>query len=552
MPPYSTWTAPGGASRRPATDDRPLRVLRAARTQGRPTGGPGSIRLLVVEDDERDAAALRTALAGARGATFRVAHVTRLDDALERLAAEPFDLVLLDLGLPDCQGIESCDRYLDVAPNVPFVVLTGVEDEDLGLEAVQRGAQDYLVKGAAQGEVVGRALRYAVERHGMLADIARAFRDSRANEENFRGVLERSAEGLVVVGSDGIVRYANPSALALLGRDEPGVVGAPWVAPVAADGSPAEGGEAVEATVLRPDGSRASVDVRTAEVRWQGEQASLVSLVDLAGRRRAERIALAQCVQRSFLPECSDVVDGDLEVRAWNELCQDVSGDVYDVVALADGRWALAVGDVTGHGLAAALLMAKGRAFLRAFCASAGTPAHVLTQMNGAMAGTNTEGRFLTLFLAFLDPRDGRMEWASAGHLPALLRRAGDGAVEMLEATGPPLWIAADAAIEAGPPTTLERDDVLLLYSDGATEAAAEDGERYGLERLVLALARETTSRPSRLVPSLRDRLREYTGKRLIHDDLTLLAASRCSSHERGDGPVTSGPRAPDDRPGTR
>ena len=127
------------------------------------SSSPRPIRVLLVEDDPVDAYLLRRTVAEA-GTQLELEHVNRLDRAFERLKAEHFDVMLLDLYLPDGQGIETLVRALRHCPTVPIVVLTGLNDEALAIQAVQEGAQDYLVKGSADKNLLVRAVRYASER----------------------------------------------------------------------------------------------------------------------------------------------------------------------------------------------------------------------------------------------------------------------------------------------------------------------------------------------------------------------------------------------------
>jgi sigma-B regulation protein RsbU (phosphoserine phosphatase) len=277
------------------------------------------------------------------------------------------------------------------------------------------------------------------------------------------------------------------------------------------------------------------------EVEWEGRTARLVSLIDLTDRKHAERVAVARGVQRAFLPERADLRWGELEGEALNELCEDASGDFYDYFPLDDGRLAVAVGDVTGHGLGSALLMCQGRAFLRAFCLGGFDPAGVLGRMNDALDDSACQGTFLTLFLGFLHPETGVLAWSSAGHVPALIRRASTGRVEVLRATAPPLWAVPGVDVPPGSPTRLDPGDVLLLCSDGATEAIGPKEHRFGLERLAGALA-SGPPRPRGLVPHVRATLRAWTGPGPIHDDLTLLAVRRFPA---GEAPAPAGAPAP-------
>jgi diguanylate cyclase (GGDEF)-like protein len=126
------------------------------------------LKVLLVEDDPDDAMLAREALSEQQdGSRIRVEHLICLGDAIEAALNEDssFDAVLLDLGLPDSQGLETVEQMVAAAPEIPIVVLTGINDPELGVEAVQRGAQDYLAKGHYDSNLMIRAIRYAIERH---------------------------------------------------------------------------------------------------------------------------------------------------------------------------------------------------------------------------------------------------------------------------------------------------------------------------------------------------------------------------------------------------
>jgi len=147
-----------------------------------------SIKVLLVEDSPSDAQLLQFHLSMCSSAQFDVTHVERLDEALARLRSQPFDVVLLDLSLPDSMGHNTFLRIQQQAPSMAVVVLSGTSDEILGIEAVQHGMQDYLVKGQAEEYQIARAIRYALER----VRAQEALR--KAHDELERRVEERTAE----------------------------------------------------------------------------------------------------------------------------------------------------------------------------------------------------------------------------------------------------------------------------------------------------------------------------------------------------------------------
>ena len=241
----------------------------------------------------------------------------------------------------------------------------------------------------------------------------------------------------------------------------------------------------------------------------------------------AERVALAQAVQRAFLPERTAMTWGSLSLRARNELCEDASGDYYDFVPLEDGRVVVAIGDVTGHGLGPALLMAQGRAFLRAFCRAAEPLGAVVGRVNDALSAEMTQGRFMSLFVAAIDPSTGAMSWCNAGHVPALLHRARTGETKALGPTGVVLGAFPGFSFHAEEGLSLEPGDSLLLCSDGATEARRPDGTLFGLDGMIKALERTPTGDADAVLEGVQEALDGWTEGRRLDDDLTLVSITR-------------------------
>jgi len=129
------------------------------------------IRVMIVEDNPGDVHLIREILRGSSTTRFEVAAADRLADGVARLGGGAIDVVLLDLGLPDSRGYETFARVHALAPRLPIIVLTGLGDEAVARKTMQAGAQDYLVKGEVDGNVLARAIRYAIERKQAEAEI---------------------------------------------------------------------------------------------------------------------------------------------------------------------------------------------------------------------------------------------------------------------------------------------------------------------------------------------------------------------------------------------
>lgn len=188
-----------------------------------------TIKILLVEDNLGDARLLWEFLGEVIPARFHLMHVQRLSRALERLQEESYDVVLVDLGLPDSHGLDTIVRVGVQAPGSAIVVLTGLEDEALALEALREGAQDYLVKGQFSGQVLVRSLRYAVERKKAEERI------HQLNEELEQRVLQRTreleaiqssmTEGLVAINAAGQIATFNQAAASMVGLEPQQVLG---------------------------------------------------------------------------------------------------------------------------------------------------------------------------------------------------------------------------------------------------------------------------------------------------------------------------------------
>jgi DNA-binding response OmpR family regulator len=126
--------------------------------------GTNIFLILLVEDDSGDAELLYEMLGQVPNMQFDITHVTRLSEGEEKVREEPYDIILLDLALPDSQGLDTVRTMVQAAPNIPIVVLTGLDDDQTGLEALRNGAQDFLVKGQADSTAVTRAMRFAIQR----------------------------------------------------------------------------------------------------------------------------------------------------------------------------------------------------------------------------------------------------------------------------------------------------------------------------------------------------------------------------------------------------
>jgi sigma-B regulation protein RsbU (phosphoserine phosphatase) len=242
---------------------------------------------------------------------------------------------------------------------------------------------------------------------------------------------------------------------------------------------------------------------------------------ELVEQERVKReLELAAEIQRSLLPEQKE---SDFPVKGVNLPARVVSGDFYDFYPLNDGRVAFTLGDVSGKGMNAALMMAKSASLLRCLGKSIKEPGRLLTLVNEEICETATRGMFVTLVHGIYDPESGYVRLANAGHEPPLVVSA-DGSFRAIEAEAPPLGIAPALLDEDGFPETEFNLDGgrLFVFTDGVTEGYVADGVELGIDGLKDMISAAGKGN----VQDVLDKVRAAIGGegRVLRDDVTLLA----------------------------
>ena len=234
-----------------------------------------------------------------------------------------------------------------------------------------------------------------------------------------------------------------------------------------------------------------SVATQTALALSNAELTSAIA-VEIGRREKLNReIEIAREVQERLFPQRLPEIAG-LDYFGFCRTALGVGGDYYDFLALPDGKLGVALGDVSGKGIAAALTMASLQASLRADAMRAGNDlAGLITRVNGMLYDASTEDRYATLFYAQYDPATHLLSYVNAGHCPPILLRRGDknGAVERLDqAGGTVVGLLPECAYEQAE-VSLSPGDLLVIYTDGFSEAMSPNLTEWGEERLIHAIA---------------------------------------------------------------
>jgi sigma-B regulation protein RsbU (phosphoserine phosphatase) len=243
-------------------------------------------------------------------------------------------------------------------------------------------------------------------------------------------------------------------------------------------------------------------------------------------QRLKQSIAIAMEIQQHLLPAKPPDVPG-VDLAAVLDYCDETGGDYYDFPAwpLPGGRVAITVGDVTGHGIGAALLMASGRAVLRTHAERGASPGELLALVNDALAKDAAYGKFMTLFYGVLDPAAGTLTWANAGQGGCSVRRASDGRVEGMPAGGPPLGVLGGLKFPEGRIEGLAKRDLVVLATDGIWETADASRDLFGFERMHAAVAAAAGAPAARIAEAVVAAAAAHRGDGPQADDITLVVA---------------------------
>lgn len=372
------------------------------------------LRILLVEDNRADAALVQGYLQQGLSLPFILEATDALAGTIRLLDSVAFDLILLDLTLSDSSGLETfggVDRHCN---GTPIVVLSGESDSELAVEAVRRGAQDYVRKSELNADTLGLHVRFAIERN--------------------------------------------------------------------------------------------------CRVRAESQ---------LTAAR--EQIRIARRLQRDLFPATAPVIEGfDIAGRAWT--AEHACGDYFDFIRRDNGSLGLVVGDVSGHGLGAALKMVESRAALHTAWEYESDLNRLIGRVNAVFRNdelTNHATLFLTLFIGRLDPAASTLQFASAGH-PAF-RLDSAGSVERLQCTSLPVGLMSAENIGQCDSIQLNPDDIIVIPTDGFFEAGVVSRRILGIKGMMKVVRRHRERSAADILTAMYRAARDCAAGHRQEDDMAAI-----------------------------
>ncbi len=491
------------------------------------------LRVLVIEDSEFDARMLiRLLNRGGYDTDFlRVETADALKESLEK----EWDLILADYNLPGFNAPQALEIVQAKGIDVPFLIISGGIGEDIAVASMKAGAHDYLMKGnlARLVPAVERELREAKVRA-----------ERRSSERRYSLLWETATDAILLMDTNSVIQFANPAVETIFGYRPDEVVGKNMtlLLPVRAQHSTTiplfknleissdDKRRMVETVGVKKDSNDVLVEVVYNEMELDGRQSYVAFIRDITRRKKAERELLeheeqfrvAREIQQHLFPEAPPNIPG-FDIAGASFPADAAGGDYYDYVEMAGGGIGLVVGDVTGHGIGPALLMAETRAYVRIVALNRQDVGQVLTRSNAALSDDIGEERYVTMFLCRLDASARQIHYASAGHPPALVISP-DGTIRAkLKRTGIPLGIKRNTEYEEVEPVQLESGDIFALLTDGVDEAIDAEGEFFGQEGAARIIHEHRNLSAANIVQTLYREVKKHSADPSELDDVTAI-----------------------------
>lgn len=501
-----------------------------------------SLSVLIVEDSEFDAQMTVSLLRkGGYHVTFE--RVETAEAMKVALARQPWDIILADYNLPEFNATAALEILQESGLDLPFLIVSGGIGEDIAVAAMKAGAHDYLMKGNLNRLVpaVERELREAANRAGQREG-KRALLES---ELRYRLLWETSPDAVILMDTESRIHFANPAVKEVFGYTPDEVIGQSLrlLQPESLRGSHQAGIDrylrtgakklnwrATETIGLRKDGAEIPIEVSFSDMDLNGQRRFVGFIRDITERKRAEKelrenkeqFRVAREIQQRLFPKSAPVLAG-YDIAGASYPAEATGGDYFDYLPMLNDRLGIIVGDVTGHGVGPALLMAETRAYLRVLAGRREDVGEILTRANSVLAEDVGNERFITMFLARLDPRTGLLVYASAGHPTGYILDAAGQVKATLPRTGVPLGLRPDTHYVASAEIPLAAHDIVVLVTDGIEESIAPDDTLFGIERVLAVIRANREKTAQHIVETIYQAVRQFSRNSPQIDDVTAI-----------------------------
>jgi PAS domain S-box-containing protein len=408
---------------------------------------------------------------------------------------------------------------------------------------MKAGAHDYLMKGNLN------RLAPAVERELREASIRASQRDAKKalleSERRYRLLWETCPDAVILMDTQSRIQFANPAVKDVFGYAPEELIGLNFsrllperpggrvpgrLDQYLEDSVRKLNSRAFEAIGRKKEGIEFPIEISYSDMELNGERHFVGFIRDIAERKRAEaelreneeQFQVAREIQQRLFPKSAPKVSG-FDIAGASHPAEATGGDYFDYLPMLHDRIGVLVGDVTGHGVGPALLMAETRAYLRVLAGRREDVGEILTRANGILAEDVGGDRFITLFLARLDPEARSMTYASAGHPAGYLLDAQGKIKQGLPRTGMPLGIRPQTLYTTSASIPLESGDLVLLVTDGIEETTSPEDAFFGSERTLEVVRSHQGKSAKEIVDALYGAVRAFAQGAPQADDVTAI-----------------------------
>ena len=501
-----------------------------------------ALRVLIVEDSEFDALMMVSLL---RKSSYDVAfeRVETADALRAALQRGDWQILLADYNLPEFDALSALKILQETGLDIPFIIVSGGIGEDIAVAAMKAGAHDYLMKGNLN------RLPPAVERELREAAIRASQRGAKKalleSERRYRLLWETCPDAVILMDPQSRMQFGNPAVKDVFGYTPEEIVGLNFSqllperpggrAPgrldqYLQDSVRKHNSQAIEAIGRKKNGAEFPIEISYSDMELNGERHFVGFIRDITERKHAEaelreneeQFQVARDIQQRLFPKSAPVLPG-FDIAGASHPAEATGGDYFDYLPMLHDRLGVLVGDVTGHGVGPALLMAETRAYLRVLTGRREDVGEILTRANGILAEDVGCERFVTLCLGQLDPATRSMNYASAGHPAGFLLDAQGKIKQRLPRTGIPLGVRHDTQYTSSAPIPLAPGDLILLVTDGIEESVAPDDSFFGIDRALEVVRFNQTKPAQQIVEALYRAVREFAQGAPQEDDVTAI-----------------------------
>ncbi len=501
------------------------------------------LRVLVVEDSEFDAHVMVNLLRRA-GYDPYMERVETAQALSESVASKPWDIILADYNLPTFNALDALKLIQASHLDVPFIIVSGGIGEDIAVAAMKAGAHDYLMKGNLQrlAPAVERELREA----SIRSEQRQAKKALQESEERYRLLWETSPDGVILMDEGCHILFLNPAVEEMFSFTQDELIQKPFamlqperlrgllrtrLEETLHAGAVRVRWRNLETLGLRHNQSEFPMEISMSDMLLDGRRRFVCFIRDITDRKRAEaeiresqeQFKAAREIQQRLFPKSAPALPG-FDIAGASYSANAAGGDYFDYLPLPRGQLAVVVGDVSGHGVGPALLMAETRAYLRALTGQPENVGETLTRANAILAEDVGASRFITLFIARIDPESRSLRYASAGHPPAYVLNSAGEVKYTLPRTGLPLGRRPNTHYQESEPVPLETGDLILMVTDGIEEAEGPDESLFGTDRILEVAKRNASQSAARVIREIYETVSAFAGKGPQLDDVTVIA----------------------------